>query len=127
MSFAYHYSILDSDQKPAYKQIKGVLSIEGEELLFEYKLYDQTGTVISTLNKFSIDVQYLKDITFKKGWIKGGKLTIETSKMVFLEPLPGSALGKIALNVKREDRKNAHDFVQKLNIALSERRLDELD
>lgn len=127
MSFAYHYSLYAPDEEVVNKEIKGVLSIEGEELLFEYKLYDMMGNVISTLNKFSIDVQYLKDIHFKKKWFGGGKLTVETTKMVFIDPLPGSSQGKITLQVKRADRDQAHDFVQKLKIALSERRLDELE
>lgn len=126
MSFAYHYSFLDRSTNTVYKYIKGVLSIDGEEMLFEYKLYDPAGNVLSTLNKFSIDVQYLKDITFLKGFFSN-KITIQTSKLVFLDPLPGSNQGKIVLKVNRKDRNQAHDFTQKLNIALSERKLKDLE
>lgn len=126
MSFAYNYSFLDRSTHTVLKYIKGVLSIDGEEMLFEYKLYDPAGNVLSTLNKFSIDVQYLKNITFLKGFFSG-KMTIETAQMVFLDPLPGSKQGKIVLKVSRGDRIQAHDFAQKLNIALSERKLKELE
>jgi hypothetical protein len=126
MSFAYYYSLYAPNEEVVNKEVKGVLSIEGEELLFEYKLYDMMGNVISTLNKFSIDVQYLKDVSFKKGFFKN-RMIIETTKMVFLDPLPGSSQGKIKLHVKRSDRNNAQSFSQKLSIALSERRLNELE
>lgn len=125
MSFAYHYSIQKREAGTAVKEVKGVLSIEGEQLLFEYKLYDTQGTVISTLNKFSIDVRYLKNISFEKGWFRGGTLIIETDKSVFIDPLPGSADGKIELKVTREDRDQASAFVNQLKTALSERSLND--
>ncbi len=126
MSVAYEYSLLQqNDHQTPYKYVKGVLSIEGEELLFEFKVYDPAGNVLSTLNKFSINVEYLKNIDFKKG-LFSGRLSIETTKMVFLDPLPGSLQGRITLKISRSDRNYAHDFAQKLRIALSERKLKEL-
>lgn len=126
MSVAYEYSLLQqNDHQAPYKHVKGVLSIEGEELLFEFKVYDPAGNMLSTLNKFSINVEYLKHIDFKKG-LFSGRLTIETTKMVFLDPLPGSSQGRITLKISRSDRNYAHDFAQKLRIALSERKLKEL-
>ncbi|RNC84669.1 MAG: hypothetical protein ED557_06735 [Balneola sp.] len=126
MSVAYEYSLLQqNDHQTPYKRVKGVLSIEGEELLFEFKVYDPAGNMLSTLNKFSINVEYLKNIDFKKG-LFSGRLSIETTKMVFLDPLPGSSQGRITLKISRSDRNYAHDFAQKLRIALSERKLKEL-
>ena len=124
MSFAYHYTLADSDDSPLKKTIKGVLSIEGEELLFEFKLYDLQGNVISTLNKFSINVEFLKNIELMKGLFKA-KLLIRTSQKVFLDPLPGSSQGSITLEIKREDRNKAQDFTSKLKSALTERKLRE--
>ena len=126
MSFAYHYDLYNPADEQPVKTVKGVLSIEGEELLFEYKLYDPAGTVISTLNKFSLQVDFLKKIMFKKS-LFSSKMIIETSQMVFLDPIPGSSQGKILLKINREDRNQAQDFATKLNIALSERRLKDLD
>ncbi len=125
MSFAYNYDIYDMEDPSLLKTVKGVLSIEGDELLFEYKLYDMMGTVVSTLNKYSFSVNYLNKVMFKKG-LFGSKLLIETTKLVFLEPLPGSSQGKITLRINREDRGSAQEFATKLNIALTERKLKEL-
>lgn len=126
MSLAYHYSLYNPSDANIMKEVRGVLSIEGEEIMFEYKVYDMMGTAISTLNKFSFDVRYLKDIHVKKGLFKT-KLIIQSTKMVFLDPLPGSSQGRIALDVKRADRNEALSFSSKLNLALSERRLKEMD
>lgn len=126
MSFAYHYDIYDNDYEEEVKTVKGVLSIDGEELLFEYKLYDEIGTVISTLNKFSLNVDYLKKVMFKRGFFQS-KMIIEAEKFVFLDPIPGSEQGKITLWINRSDRGYAQTFATKLNIALSERKLKELD
>ncbi|MFV1883286.1 MAG: hypothetical protein ACMZ7B_02175 [Balneola sp.] len=126
MSFAFNYSLLNPGEVPPLKHVKGVLSIEGEELLFEFKLYDPQGNVLSTLNKFSINVEYLQSIELLKGLFKA-KLIIRTSQMVFLDPLPGSKQGSITLEIKREDRTQAQDFTTKLKIALSERKLRDLE
>ncbi|MEQ9309168.1 MAG: hypothetical protein RLN90_06905 [Balneolaceae bacterium] len=126
MSFAFSYSLLDRSGTPPLKYIKGVLSIDGEELLFEYKLYDPQGNVLSTLNKFSINVDFLESLELMKGLFKS-KLIIRTTQMVFLDPLPGSKQGSITLEIKREDRSQAQDFVSKLKIALSERKLRDLE
>ncbi len=126
MSFAFSYSVLNRTEVPPFRYVKGVLSIEGEELLFEYKLYDPQGNVLSTLNKFSINVEFLKSIELMKGLFKA-KLSIRSTQMVFLDPLPGSKQGSITLEIKREDRTQAQDFTTKLKIALSERKLRDLE
>ena len=126
MSFAYHYDLYNPTDDEPIKTVKGVLSIEGEELLFEYKLYTPNGTVISTLNKFSLQVDFLKKIMFKKS-LFSTRMIIEATQLVFLDPIPGSEQGKIMLKINREDRNNAQDFATQLNIALSERRLKELE
>lgn len=126
MSFAFNYSLLNQSQVPPLKYVKGVLSIEGEELLFEYKLYDPQGNVLSTLNKFSINVEFLQSIELMKGLFKA-KLIIRSTQLVFLDPLPGSKQGSITLEIKREDRTLAQEFTTKLKVALSERKLRDLE
>ncbi|MTI87304.1 MAG: hypothetical protein FH748_04980 [Balneolaceae bacterium] len=126
MSIAYHYSLYDGTSETAYKEVKGVLSVVGEELLFEYKVYDMMGSAISTLNKFSILVDHIKRTHYKKGFFQS-KLIIEATRMGFMEPLPGSEQGVIRLDIKRANRDEAVGFSSKINLALSERRLKELD
>lgn len=121
MSFAYNYEVQKKDGQVTYKTIIGVLSIEGEELLFEYKLYDQSRTSISVLNKFSFNIDLVQTIKFKKSWFSA-YIIIKTTQPVFLEPLPGSSNGSIQLQIDRNHRKHAEDFCIKINTALEKRR-----
>ncbi len=120
MSFAYNYEVQQTDGQVTYKTINGVLSIEGEELLFEYKLYDQTRTSISVLNKFSFNVDLVQSIRFKKT-LFSAYVIIETVRPVFLDPLPGSSNGVIHLQIDRDHRKQAEDFCTQINVALQKR------
>ncbi len=121
MSFAYHYELDSATGSEAYKMLKGILSIDGEELLFEYKLYDRSMTSISTLNKYAITVDLLKSIRYKKT-LFNGYVIVETKSSVFLDPLPGSSQGTIQLKIDREHRNQAEDFCSKINIALERRK-----
>ena len=120
MSFAYSYEVQETDGQVTYKTINGVLSVDGEELLFEYKLYDETRTSISTLNKYGINVDLLKSIRFKKT-LFSSYVIIETVQPVFLDPLPGSSKGLVHLQIDREHRKQAADFCSQINVALKRR------
>ncbi len=120
MSFAYSYEVQQTEGQITYKTINGVLSIDGEELLFEYKLYDQTRTSISVLNKYAINVDLLKSVRFKKT-LFSAYVIIETEKPVFLDPLPGSSNGIVHLQIDRDHRKQAEDFCTQINVALKRR------
>lgn len=126
MSLAYNYSLMDPASDVPYKEVRGVLSVVGEELLFEYKVYDGAGQAISSLNKFSILVNYIKRTHYKKGFLQS-KLIIEAKQMGFMGPLPGSDQGSVRLNIKRANRDDAVDFSTKINIALSERKLKDME
>ncbi len=121
MSLAYWYEVQNIDVDVNYKSIRGVLSVEGEQLLFEYKLYNKSRTAISALNKYAIEVDILKSLRFKKT-LFNAYLIIETVQTVFLEPLPGSSKGMINLHIDRSDRRAAEDFCTKINIALDQRK-----
>lgn len=120
MSFAYSYEVQQTEGQITYKTINGVLSIDGEELLFEYKLYDQTRTSISVLNKYAIKVDLLKSVRFKKT-LFSAYVIIETVKSVFLDPLPGSSKGIVHLQIDRDHRKQAEDFCSQIIVALKRR------
>ncbi|MDR9419361.1 hypothetical protein [Gracilimonas sp.] len=129
MSIPYSYSMYEaSDAEVKVKEVKGVISAMDREILFEYKVYDMYGNALSNLSKFSIDVNQIKRIQFKKGFpFTGGKLILVASQWAFFEPLPGSDQGKITLKIKRRDRDAAVRFSTKLNLYQSQKRLDEMD
>lgn len=129
MSIPYSYSMYEaSDVEMRVKEVKGVISAIDQEILFEYKVYDMMGTALSNLMKFSIDADQIKSIEFKKGFpFTGGKLILTANKWAFFEPLPGSDQGKIMLKIHRRDRDAAIRFSTKLNLYMSQKRLDEMD
>lgn len=129
MSLPYQYSMYQaSEEELKVKEVKGVISVIDQEILFEYKVYDMNGNALSNLSKFAIDVDRIRSIQFKKGFLfTGGKLILKADKWAFFEPLPGSEQGVITLNVKRRDRDAAIRFSTKLNLYLSQKRLDEME
>lgn len=129
MSIPYYYPIKEtSDTNKKEKQVKGILSFIDGELLFEYKVYDEHGNSLSNLSKFSIQLENIHRMQFKKGFLfSGSKLIIEAKKGAFLEPLPGSKQGEISMNIKRNDREEAIRFSGKMNLYMSQQHLDETD
>ncbi|WP_103663597.1 hypothetical protein [Gracilimonas amylolytica] len=129
MSIPYNYSMYESDDlNVKVKEVKGIISYSDDELLFEYKVYDAMGNGLSNLSKFAIHIDNIKKMKYKKGFLfTGGKLIVEADKWAFLEPLPGSVQGKIKLNVKRRDKGEAIRLSTKLNLYMSQKRLDEMD
>lgn len=129
MSIPYKYSMYEnSDAGVKVKEVKGILSFTDRDLLFEYKVYDMHGKSLSNLSKFAIQLDNVKRIQFKKGFLfTGGKLILDAEKWAFFEPLPGSEQGKITLKIKRRDRDAAIRFSTKLNLYMSQKRLDDME
>lgn len=128
MSIPYKYSMYEGTDLNEFKEVKGILSFSDNELLFEYKVYDAYGNGISNLSKFAIQLDNIKSIQYKKGFLfTGGKLIIKANKWAFFEPLPGSDQGVVKLNIERRDRNEAIRISTKLNLYLSQKRLDDLD
>ncbi|MCP9290811.1 hypothetical protein [Gracilimonas sediminicola] len=130
MSIPFNYSMYETeDVKVEVKEVKGILSFLDGELLFEYKVYDMMGNGLSNLSKFSIQLDHIKKIQYKKGllFFTGGKLIIEANQWAFFEPLPGSEQGKIKLNIKRNDKNEAIRFSTKINLYMSQKRLGDME
>ena len=108
MSFAYNYEVQKKDGQVTYKTIIGVLSVDGEELLFEYKLYDQSRTSISVLI-ISFNVDLLQSIRFKKT-LFNAYIIIEAVQPVF-RTSPGSSKGTIQLHIDRNHQSMQKTFV----------------
>lgn len=110
------------------KEVKGILSFIDGELLFEYKVYDMYGNSISNLSKFSIQLDHVKRIQYKKGFpFTGGKMILEANQWAFFEPLPGSDQGIVKINIKRNDKNEAIRFSTKMNLYMSRKRLDDMN
>ena len=130
MSIPFNYSLYESqDVNVQVKEVKGILSFMDRELLFEYKVYDMMGNSLSNLSKFSINLDHVKKIKYKKGFLSltGGKLILEANQWAFFEPIPGSDQGVLKLNIKRRDKNEAIRFSTKMNLYMSRQRLDDMN
>ncbi|MFP8489305.1 hypothetical protein ACKGJO_09385 [Gracilimonas sp. Q87] len=129
MSIPYKYSMYESDDvNVKAKEVKGIISYAHDELLFEYKVYDAAGNGISNLSKFAIHIDNIKRVEYKKRFpFSGGKMIVEANKWAFLEPLPGSEQGRIKLKIKRRDKGEAIRMSTKLNLYMSQKRLDDME
>lgn len=120
MSVPYSYSIYNAeDYVNPVKLVKGIISFADEEVLFEFKVYTMSGNSISSLNKFSINLNQIKRVAYQNDFFRK-KLIIESRRMAFLEPLPGNNQGRIALNIDRKNKKEAISFSTKMNLYLSQ-------
>lgn len=120
MSIPYSYNIYNKeDTEHPVKEVKGIISFSDGEILFEFKVYNAQGSSISSLNKFSVALDLIHKIYFKKGFLRN-KLIIESKRLAFLDPLPGSSQGRIELLIKKADRDEAIRFSTKLNLYLSQ-------
>lgn len=121
MSIPYKYSMNEGTGLNESKEVKGILSFADNQLLFEYKVYDVYGNGISNLSKFAIQLDNIKSIQYKKGFLfRGGKLIIQADHWAFFEPLPGSDQGVVKLKIERRDRSEAIRISTKLNLYLSQ-------
>jgi hypothetical protein len=129
MSIPFHYSKYDqADKRSPVKEVKGILSFIDRELFFEYKVYDMHGNSLSNLSKFSLRLNLIKKIRFKKGlFFMKSKLIVEAKQMAFFEPLPGSEQGRVELKINRSDKNEAIRFSTKMNLYQSQKRLDDMD
>ncbi|MEX0608409.1 MAG: hypothetical protein WD016_03755 [Balneolaceae bacterium] len=125
MSIPYSYFLKDSaDEKGNGKEVKGIISYANNELLFEFKVYNLQGSSTSNLNKFSIDIDQLKEVNFKKGFFRNN-LIIEANKKAFLDPLPGSNQGRIKLIIERAYKNEMSDFSERLNLIMEKGKVGE--
>ena len=129
MSIPFNYSMYETkDVQVKVKEVKGILSFMDRELLFEYKVYDMQGNALSNLSKFSIQLEHIKRLKYKKGFLfTGGKLILEANQWAFFEPIPGSDQGVLKLKIKRRDKNEAIRFSTKMNLYMSQQRLDDMD
>ena len=100
-------------------QIEGIgkFSPAGIVLEFESKLF---GIIKNGVKENRVALEDILDITFKKGFFKGGaKIIIRLKSYAKLVEMPNRD-GKITLKIPREDYERAAQAVEKINKNLAE-------
>ncbi|SMO92934.1 hypothetical protein SAMN06265219_11638 [Gracilimonas mengyeensis] len=110
-----------------FMKLEGILRVEGEELVFEYKKKDAVVEAYqSDLRTERVPLKELDMLEFKKGWFSG-KLILHGKSARSFGDLPGEDLTERVLKVKCKHRNIAADISSNLNLQLSEQKLKELD
>ena len=110
-----------------FMKLEGILRVKDEHLLFEFQKKDAVLEAYqSELKAVEIPLSELEMLEFKKGWFSA-KLILHGKSASSFKDLPGKDLIERVLKVKRKHRDVAANISSNLNLALSEKKLQELD
>lgn len=109
-----------------FRIARGLLKLEGEELLFEFQVTDAFLEVFnSDVEEVRIELADLQSVEYKKGWFSS-KIVLEARSLRVFEEIPGTDGAECVLKIKRKDRGEAQKLVSKTRLTLSEMKLRDL-
>lgn len=107
-------------------KLEGILRVESNYLVFEFQKKDAVFEAYkSELKEVKIPVSEISMIEYKKG-LFSSKLIIHAERPSTFQEFPGSELTERKLKVKRKHRETAANISSKINLELSEYRLEQL-
>jgi hypothetical protein len=110
-----------------FMKLEGILRVNEDHLMFEFQKKDAVLEAYqSELKTVEIPLAELEMLEFKKGWFSA-KLILHGKSASSFRDLPGKDLIERVLKVKRKHRDVAANISSNLNLALSEKKLQELD
>jgi len=115
------------DLNGGFMKLEGILRVNKDRLMFEFQKKDAVLEAYqSELKTVEIPLSELEMLEFKKGWFSA-KLILHGKSASSFKDLPGKDLIERVLKVKRKHRNVAANISSNLNLALSEKKLQELD
>ena len=115
------------DLNGGFMKLEGILRVNKDRLMFEFQKKDAVLEAYqSELKTVEIPLSELEMLEFKKGWFSA-KLILHGKSASSFRDLPGKDLIERVLKVKRKHRHVAANISSNLNLALSEKKLQELD
>lgn len=115
------------DLNGGFMKLEGILRVNEDQLMFEFQKKDAVLEAYqSELKTVEIPLAELEMLEFKKGWFSA-KLILHGRSASSFRDLPGKDLIERVLKVKRKHRDIAASISSNLNLALSEKKLKELD
>ena len=105
----------------------GRLRLEHEGIVLEYRVADAVlGILKSRVHDIHIPFDEIENIQFKNGWFRK-RIFIQTYSLHSQASLPGSEGGIIRLKVTRQDKESALETISRINLHISESRLERMD
>ena len=108
-------------------ETEGMARLEGDQLVLEFRTRDAIlGVVSSELKEIEIALDGLASAEYKQRWW-GTKLLLRGRQLKFLDPVPGSKAGEVALSIARKDREQAEQFALAVQIRITEQGIRRMD
>jgi len=109
-------------------EVRGVLRLEQQAIVLEFKLQDALLNVVKTeVSSVTVPFEQIEQLVFRKGWFGlGASLCLRTRSLKALEAVPGDHGAELLIGVARKDRTLAREIASQVNYALSESRFKQL-
>lgn len=110
-----------------FQKASGLLKLEEGHLVMEYQVEDAiVGMFKSDVKEVSLPISELLEVEFKKRFFSA-KLILRGQSMKVFQDVPGTEQARCELKIKRGERDMAARLASRLQLALSEYRLDQMD
>ncbi len=107
--------------------VEGLARFEADVLTLEFQAKDAFfGVVKSDVKEVRIPLADLVAAVFTRKMF-GATLKLRVRSMALVETIPGASRGELTLKFARQDRDDAHALASRLQLRLSEHRLERMD
>lgn len=110
-----------------FAETHGLMGLEKDMLTVEFETKDSLfGVIKSGIKRIKIPISELEAVYWKKK-VFGAALIIRARSLKAISSIPGNNKGEVHLKITRRDRDVAAQFASRLELRISEHRLDRLD
>ena len=116
-----------SDAYEGLAEVGGLARFEADVLTLEFQTQDAFfGLVKSGVQEVPITLPDLVSVHFSKNMFRA-TIHLRVRSMALFEKIPGANRGEVKLRFARKYRDEAHALASRLQLRLSERRLEQMD
>ncbi|MEO1449948.1 MAG: hypothetical protein AAFV07_10505 [Bacteroidota bacterium] len=108
-----------------FAQVTGILTAEEDAIFLEYQTQDNIlgGLIKSSTRELMIPLQELDSVEARSKWT-GTRFFIRVRRLASLDGLPNVENGEVKLKIKRKNKEVAISMASRINLRISELRLD---
>jgi len=114
-----------SDVMRGILEIDGILTLEKESLLLEYRMSAIPGFDSASIESFRVAFDDIQDIEYRER-IFGTSIILRPRRLAVIEAMPGDQRTEIKFKIKRKHRSAAAELVTDIQIAFARSRTDSL-
>ena len=114
-----------SDVMRGVMEIDGILTLEKDSLLLEYRMSGLPGFVSSSIESFRVTFDDIQDVEYRER-VFGAAIILRPRRLAVIEAMPGDQSTEIKLKIKRKHRSIAAELATDIQIAFARSRTDSL-